>query len=164
MRDDNRLAHYCRQLDVLFRKHPGICGCARALQQVWHVYNHYAKEKWDTNPYWAQPQHRRRKNLTGLLDSGMSHFFAMGLPTALPAARRQAATFFGKYPFQVVPNAIDTARFAFDSQPCATAAWAMASSRWFMATPDGLPNKPCSCWIFCGNCKEAAGRPTASGR
>ena len=112
VRQDNNLPRYLRELRALFAAHP-----------EWRIiHGHYSGFGMFYNPAARRAgipvrcghSHNTayERNFVGQLDHFMSSFFNIGLTDRFACSEKAGQMLFGKHPFTVVPNGIDTARFA----------------------------------------------------
>ena len=112
VRQDNNLPRYLRELRALFAAHP-----------EWRIiHGHYSGFGMFYNPAARRVgipvrcghSHNTayERNFVGRLDHFMSSFFNIGLTDRFACSEKAWQMLFGKHPFTVVPNGIDTARFA----------------------------------------------------
>ena len=112
VRQDNNLPRYLRELRALFAAHP-----------EWRIiHGHYSGFGMFYNPAARRAgipvrcghSHNTayERNFVGRLDHFMSSFFNIGLTDRFACSEKAGQMLFGKHPFTVVPNGIDTARFA----------------------------------------------------
>ncbi len=112
VRQDNNLPRYLRDLRTLFAAHP-----------EWRIiHGHYSGFGMFYNPAARRAgipvrcghSHNTayERNFVGRLDHFMSSFFNIGLTDRFACSEKAGQMLFGKHPFTVVPNGIDTARFA----------------------------------------------------
>ena len=112
VRQDNNLPRYLRELRALFAAHP-----------EWRIiHGHYSGFGMFYNPAARRAGIHVRcghshntayeRNFVGRLDHFMSSFFNIGLTDRFACSEKAGQMLFGKHPFTVVPNGIDTARFA----------------------------------------------------
>ena len=112
VRQDNNLPRYLRELRELFAAHP-----------EWRIiHGHYSGFGMFYNPVARRAgipvrvghSHNTayEPNLVGRLDKLMSSRFNAGLTDRFACSQKAGEMLFGKSPFTVLPNGIDTARFA----------------------------------------------------
>ena len=112
VRQDNNLPRYLRELRRLFAAHP-----------EWRIiHGHYSGFGMFYNPVARRAgipvrcghSHNTayEPNLVGRLDRLMSSFFSAGLTDRFACSEKAGQMLYGSKPFTVVPNGIDTARFA----------------------------------------------------
>ena len=112
VRQDNNLPRYLRELRRLFTAHP-----------EWRIiHGHYSGFGMFYNPVARRAgipvrcghSHNTayEPNLVGRLDRLMSSFFSAGLTDRFACSEKAGQMLYGSKPFTVVPNGIDTARFA----------------------------------------------------
>ena len=112
VRQDNNLSRYLRELRRLFAAHP-----------EWRIiHGHYSGFGMFYNPVARRAgipvrcghSHNTayEPNLVGRLDRFMSSFFSAGLTDRFACSEKAGQMLYGSKPFTVVPNGIDTARFA----------------------------------------------------
>ena len=112
VRQDNNLPRYLRELRALFAAHP-----------EWRIiHGHYSGFGMFYSPAARRAgipvrcghSHNTayERNFVGRLDHFMSSFFNIGLTDRFACSEKAGQMLFGKHPFTVVPNGIDTARFA----------------------------------------------------
>ena len=112
VRQDNNLPRYLRELRALFAAHP-----------EWRIiHGHYSgfgmfytpAARRAGIPVRCGHSHNTayERNFVGRLDHFMSSFFNIGLTDRFACSEKAGQMLFGKHPFTVVPNGIDTARFA----------------------------------------------------
>ena len=112
VRQDNNLPRYLRELHRLFAAHP-----------EWRIiHGHYSGFGMFYNPVARRAgipvrcghSHNTayEPNLVGRLDQLMSSFFSAGLTDRFACSEKAGQMLYGSKPFTVVPNGIDTARFA----------------------------------------------------
>ena len=112
VRQDNNLPRYLRELRELFAAHP-----------EWRIiHGHYSGFGMFYNPVARRAgipvrvghSHNTayEPNLVGRLDRFMSSFFSAGLTDRFACSEKAGQMLYGSKPFTVVPNGIDTARFA----------------------------------------------------
>ena len=112
VRQDNNLPRYLRELRTLFAAHP-----------EWRIiHGHYSGFGMFYNPaarcagipVRCGHSHNTayEPNLVGRLDKLMSSRFNAGLTDRFACSQKAGEMLFGKSPFTVLPNGIDTARFA----------------------------------------------------
>lgn len=112
VRQDNNLPRYLHELHALFAAHP-----------EWRIlHGHYSGFGMFYNPVARKAgipvrcghSHNTayEPNLVGRLDRVMSSFFSAGLTDRFACSEKAGQMLYGKAPFTVIPNGIDTARFA----------------------------------------------------
>ena len=112
VRQDNNLPRYLRELRALFAAHP-----------EWRIiHGHYSGFGMFYNPVARRAgipvrvghSHNTayEPNLVGQLDRLMSSRFSAGLTDRFACSQKAGEMLFGQSPFTVLPNGIDTARFA----------------------------------------------------
>ena len=112
VRQDNNLPRYLHELHALFAAHP-----------EWRIlHGHYSGFGMFYNPVARKAgipvrcghSHNTayEPNLVGRLDRVMSNFFSAGLTDRFACSEKAGQMLYGKAPFTVIPNGIDTARFA----------------------------------------------------
>ena len=112
VRQDNNLPRYLHELHALFAAHP-----------EWRIlHGHYSGFGMFYNPMARKAgipvrcghSHNTayEPNLVGTLDKMMSRLFSAGLTDRFACSEKAGQMLYGKAPFTVIPNGIDTARFA----------------------------------------------------
>ena len=114
VRQDNNLPRYLRDLRRLFAAHPEWRILHGHYSGFGMFYNPAAQKA--GIPVRAGHSHNTayEPNLVGTLDKLMSSRFSAGLTDRFACSRRSGEMLFGRDPFTVVHNGIDTNRFAPD--------------------------------------------------
>ena len=112
VRQDNNLPRYLRELRVLFGEHPEWRIIHGHYSGFGMFYNPVAKRA--GIPVRCGHSHNTayEPNLVGQLDRVMSSFFSAGLTDRFACSEKAGQMLYGKRPFTVIPNGIDTTRFA----------------------------------------------------
>ena len=112
VRQDNNIPRYLRELRTLFAAHPEWRIIHGHYSGFGMLYNPVAKRA--GIPVRCGHSHNTayEPNLVGQLDRVMSSFFRFGLTDRFACSEKAGQMLYGKAPFTVVPNGIDTARFA----------------------------------------------------
>ena len=112
VRQDNNIPRYLRALRTLFAAHPEWRIIHGHYSGFGMFYNPVAKRA--GIPVRCGHSHNTayEPNLVGQLDRVMSSFFRFGLTDRFACSEKAGQMLYGKAPFTVVPNGIDTARFA----------------------------------------------------
>ena len=112
VRQDNNLPRYLHELRALFAAHPEWRITHGHYSGFGMFYNSVAKRA--GIPVRCGHSHNTayEPNLVGQLDRAMSSLFRFGLTDRFACSEKAGQMLYGKQPFTVVPNGIDTARFA----------------------------------------------------
>ncbi len=114
VRNDNRIAAYCAQLDAFFAAHPEYRVIHGHYSGFGMFYNHYAKKHGVAVRAGHSHSDLYEKGLLGQLDRWMSKPFRYGLTDRFACSEAAGRFLFGSLPFTVLPNGIDAGKFAFD--------------------------------------------------
>jgi len=111
VRQDNHLPRYLRQLDAFFAANP-----YRILHGHYSGFGMFYNPKAAAHGVAVRAGHSHNTayepNLVGTLDRLMSSRFNSGLTHRFACSQKAGEMLFGHSPFTVIPNGIDTARFA----------------------------------------------------
>ena len=112
VRQDNNIPKYLHDLRAFFTAHPEYKVIHGHYSGFGMFYNPAARRA--GIPVRCGHSHNTayERNFVGRLDHFMSSFFNIGLTDRFACSEKAGQMLFGKHPFTVVPNGIDTARFA----------------------------------------------------
>ena len=112
VRQDNHLPRYLRALHATFAAHPEYRILHGHYSGFGMFYNNVAARHGVTVRAGHSHNTAYEPNLVGRLDRAMSSRFSAGLTDRFACSQAAGEMLFGKDPFTVIPNGIDTARFA----------------------------------------------------
>ena len=112
VRQDNNLPRYLRELHSLFASHPEWRIIHGHYSGFGMFYNTVAKHEGVPVRIGHSHNTAYEPNAVGRIDRVMSSFFAAGLTDCLACSQKAGEMLFGKRPFTVIHNGIDTALFA----------------------------------------------------
>lgn len=112
IRQDNNLPRYLRQLDAFFAAHPEYRIIHGHYSGFGMFYNAAARRRGVPVRVGHSHNTAYEPNLVGRLDRLMSSRFDKDLTDRFACSRKAGEMLFGKSPFTVLPNGVDTDRFA----------------------------------------------------
>lgn len=112
VRQDNNLPHYLHQLDLFFAAHPEY----RIVHGHYSGFGQYYNKKARHHGVPVRVGHSHNTayehNMIGFFDKCMSHSFVHELTDCFACSQKAGEMLFGRHPFTVLPNGVDTALFA----------------------------------------------------
>ena len=112
VRQDNNIPKYLHDLHAFFTAHPEYKVIHGHYSGFGMFYNPVARRAGIPVRVGHSHNTAYEHNLVGQLDRVMSSFFRFGLTDRFACSQKAGEMLFGKSPFTVLPNGIDTARFA----------------------------------------------------
>ncbi len=112
VRQDNNLPRYLRQLDRFFEEHPSYRILHGHYSGFGQFYNRKARQHGVPVRVGHSHNTAYEPNLVGRLDSLMSRHFVRDLTDCFACSQKAGELLFGSRPFTVLPNGVDTERFA----------------------------------------------------
>lgn len=110
VRQDNRMLKYLIELKHFFDTHHYSV-----------IHGHYSGFGLFYNHFAAKAGvrcligHSHSDSFSGVIDKCLSRFFRYGLTQRFACSQHAGKVLFGSMPFEIIPNGVDTSRFAFDA-------------------------------------------------
>lgn len=113
IRQDNHFPRYFKELDQFFQQHtyPILHGHYSGFAVF---YNHFAKKHGVPVRISHSHNTQTEKSLTGFLDAVLSWFCKFGVTDRFSCGQQAGRALYGRRSFELYPNGIDVAKFAFD--------------------------------------------------